>query len=54
MLTCLVLVEDPPRCSECGHKKEPTVIKDKIDEFVYITNSNEFNINPLLDKYSKK
>ena len=45
MLTCLVLVDDPPRCSECRKKMEMTVIENKTDEF---------NVNPLLDKYSKK
>ena len=45
MLTCLVLVDDPPRCSECRKKMEITVIENKTDEF---------NVNPLLDKYSKK
>ena len=45
MLTCLVLVDDPPRCSECKKKMEMTVIENKTDEF---------NVNPLLDKYSKK
>ena len=45
MLTCLVLVDDPPRCSECRKKMEMTVLENKTDEF---------NVNPLLDKYSKK
>ena len=54
MLTCLVLVDDPPRCSECRKKIEMTVIENKTDEFDQIANSNGFNVNPLLDKYSKK
>ena len=45
MLTCLVLVDDPPRCSECRKKMEMTVLENKTDEF---------NVNPVLDKYSKK
>ena len=54
MLTCLVLVDDPPRCSECRKKMEMTVLENKIDEFARIANSDEFNVNILLDKYSKK
>ena len=54
MLTCLVLVDDPPRCSECRKKMEMTVLENKTDEFAHIANSDEFNVNPLLDKYSKK
>ena len=54
MLTCLVLVDDPPRCSECRKRIEMTVIENKTDEFAQIANSNGFNVNPLLDKYSKK
>ena len=54
MLTCLVLVDDPPRCSECRKKMGMTVLENKIEEFVQVANSNEFNVNPLLDKYSKK
>ena len=54
MLTCLVLVDDPPRCSACRNKMEMTVIENKKDEFAQIANSDEFNVNLLLDKYSKK
>ena len=54
MLTCLVLVDEPPRCSECRKKLEMTVIENKTDAFAQIVNSDEFNANPLLDKYSKK
>ena len=54
MLTCLVLVDDPPRCSECRKKMEMTVIENKTEEFAQIANSDEFSVNPLLDKYSKK
>ena len=53
MLTCLVLVDDTPRCSECRKKMKMTVIENKTDEFAQTTNSDEFNVNPLLDKYSK-
>ena len=54
MLTCLVLVDDPPRCSECRKKMGMTVIENKTDEFAQIANSDESNVNPLLDKYSKE
>ena len=54
MLTCLVLVDDPPRCSECRKKMEMTVIENNTDEFAEVANSDEFNVNPLMDKYSKK
>ena len=54
MLTCLVLVDDPPRCSECRKKNGITVIENKTDEFAQIANSEEFNANPLLDKYINK
>ena len=45
MLTCLVLIDDPPRCSECRKKMKITVIEKKIDEL---------KVNPVLDKYSTK
>ena len=54
MLTCLVLVDDPPRCSECRKKMEFTVLENKTDEFALRTDSNEFNVKSALDKYSKK
>ena len=54
MLTCLVLVDNPPRCSECRKKMEMTVIENKTDAFAQIVSSDEFNANSLLDKYSKK
>ena len=54
MLTCLVLVDDPPRCSECRKKMEMTVIENKTEEFGQTANSDEFNVNHLLEKYSKK
>ena len=54
MLTCLVLVDDPPRCSECRKKMEMTVLENKTDEFAKIADLDEFNVNPVLDKYSKK
>tara|TARA_B100000686_G_C15860296_1_gene511583 strand:+ start:19 stop:216 length:198 start_codon:yes stop_codon:yes gene_type:complete len=49
MLTCLVLVDDPPRCSECRKKMEMKVIENKSDEFVLIVSSNEFYVNLVLD-----
>ena len=54
MLTCLVLVDDPPRCSECRKKMEMTVIENKTEEFTQIANSEKFKVNTLLEKYSKK
>ena len=54
MLTCLVLVDDPPRCSECRKKTEMTVIENKTDEFAQIANSDEFYVKLLLDHYSKE
>ena len=39
MLTCLVLVDDPPRCSECRKKMEMKVFENKTDEFVLIVSS---------------
>ena len=53
MLTCLVLVDNPPRCSECRKKMEMTVIENKTEEFAQIVNSDEFNLNPLLDNTVK-
>ena len=54
MLTCLVLIDDPPRCSECRKKMEMTVIENKTDEYAQVANSDEYHVNPLLHKYSKK
>ena len=54
MLTCLVLVDAPPRCSECRKKMKITVIENKTEEFSQTANSDESNVNPLPDKYSKK
>ena len=54
MLTCLVLVDDPPRCSECRKKMGMAVFENKTDAFAQIADSDEFNLNPVLDKYSKK
>ena len=53
MLTCLVLVDDPPRCSECRKKMEINVIENKKDEFTKIANTDGFNENPFLEKYRK-
>ena len=54
MLTCLVLVDDPPRCSECRKKMEMTVLENKTVEFAQMADSDVFNVNPVLYKYSKK
>ena len=54
MLTCLVLVDDPPRCSECRKKMEMTVLENGMDEFAQIADSNVFNVKSALEKYSKK
>ncbi len=54
MLTCLVLVDDPPRCSECRKKTEMTVIENKTEEFAQTANTDDFNAYSLLDKYSKR
>ena len=54
MLTCLVLVDDPPRCSQCRKKMEMTVLENKTDEFIQIADSDEFNVKSALDKYSRK
>ena len=40
MLTCLVLVDDPPRCSECRKKMEMNVVHKKKDEFVRVVSSD--------------
>ena len=49
MLTCLVLVDDPPRCSECRKKMRMTVIENKTEKIAKIDNSYEFKVNPLLN-----
>ena len=49
MLTCLVLVDDPPRCSECRKKMEMKVIENKTDEFVLIVSSDENNVTIVLN-----
>ena len=54
MITCLVLVDDPPRCSECRKKIGIKVIQNKKDESAHIANSYKFSGILLLDKYSKK
>ena len=51
MLTCLVLVDDPPRCSDCRKKMEMPVFENKTEEFNQIVDSDEFYVNNLLDKY---
>ena len=45
MLTCLVLVDNPPRCSECRKKIGMTVLEKKPDEFVKFANSDDLNVN---------
>ena len=54
MLTCLVLVDDPPRCSECRKKMEMTVFENKTDEFAQRIDLDVIKEDPVLDKYSKK
>ena len=54
MLTCLVLVDDPPRCSECRKKMQMTVFENKTDEFAQRTDLDVIKEDPVLDKYSLK
>ena len=54
MLTCLVLVDDPPRCSECRKKMEMKVIENKTDEFVLIVSSDENNLTVILNNKDSK
>ena len=54
MLTCLVLIDDPPRCSECRKKMEMTVIENKTDKFSQIDNSDDLNVDPLMNKLKIK
>ena len=54
MLTCLVLIDDPPRCSECRKKMEIKVIENESHELDHIVSSDEYNENYFLDKYTKK
>ena len=54
MLTCLVLVDDPPRCSECRKKMEMKVIENKTDEFVLIVSSDENNLTFILNNKDSK
>ena len=54
MITCLVLVDDPPRCSECRKKMEMKVAYKKINEFDNLVSKDEINKNALLYKYFKK
>jgi len=51
MLTCLVLVDDPPRCSECRKKMEMTVLENNIDEFAQISDLKDFYVKSRLDKH---
>ena len=54
MITCLVLVDDPPRCSECRKKMEMKVVQNKKNEFVQIVSADELKANHLLKKISEK
>ena len=49
MLTCLVLVDDPPRCSECRKKMQMTVLENNTEETAQIADSNDFNEKYTLD-----
>ena len=49
MLTCLVLVDDPPRCSECRKKMQMTVLENNTEETAQIADSNDFNVKYALD-----
>ncbi len=51
MLTCLVLVDDPPRCSECRKKIEMKINDNKKDEFILTVSSDEYFENQAIDKY---
>ncbi|MBG56339.1 MAG: hypothetical protein CL935_04325 [Deltaproteobacteria bacterium] len=54
MITCLVLVDDPPRCSECRKKMEMNVAYKKTNDFDNLVSKDEINKNALLYKYFKK
>ena len=45
MLPCLVLVDNPPRCSECRKKIGMTVLEKKTDDFFQFANSDDLNVN---------
>ncbi len=45
MITCLVLVDDPPRCSECRKKLEIKVVQKKTNELDNIVSSDEIYKN---------
>ena len=49
MLTCLVLVDDPPRCSECRKKMQMTVLENNTEETAQIADSNDINVKYALD-----
>ncbi len=53
MITCLVLVDDPPRCSECRKKLEIKVVQKKTNELDNIVRSDEIYKNDLLYKYDQ-
>ena len=53
MLTCLVLVDDPPRCSECKKKKEIIMIENKTYELAKIYNLGELKLSILMEKLSE-
>ena len=53
MITCLVLVDDPPRCSECRKKLEIKVVNKKTNELDNIVSSDDIYKNDLLYKYDQ-
>ena len=53
MLTCLVLVDDPPRCSECRKKIVMIYIKNNTYEVNHIVNSDELNLKLYREKNGK-
>ena len=54
MVTCLVLVDVPPRCSECRKKMKISAYEKNTVDFAQVSNSNEVNLNPFHDKYIVK
>ena len=53
MITCLVLVDDPPRCSECRKKMRMKSNEKKTEEFIKINAIDEFYVNHLIYKKNK-
>ena len=54
MLTCLVLVDDPPRCSECRKKMDMKVVANNADEIAQLNDPDVFNANPQQIDFMKK